>query len=58
MRQVRTDRVTATVTKDLRHEELIQRLMSVATEERRSINFLVLEAIQEFLERKEGDRDT
>lgn len=57
MRQVRTDRVTATITTDLYHEKLIQRLMSVAAEERRSINFLVLEAIREFLDRKEGGRN-
>ena len=46
--------LTVYIPKEKRHEQLLERLRKIAQEERRSLNFLVLEAVEKYLDEIEA----
>jgi predicted DNA-binding protein len=46
--------LTVYIPKEKRHEQLLERLRKIAREERRSLNFLVLEAVEKYLDELEA----
>jgi predicted DNA-binding protein len=46
--------LTVYIPKKKRHEQLLERLRKIAREERRSLNFLVLEAVEKYLDELEA----
>ncbi len=46
--------LTVYIPKEKRHQQLLERLRKIAQEKQRSLNFLVLEAIERYLEQLEG----
>jgi hypothetical protein len=46
--------LTVYIPKKKRHEQLLERLRKIAQEERRSLNFLVLEAVEKYLDELEA----
>ncbi len=48
--------LTVYIPKEKRHEQLLKRLRKIAQEERRSLNFLVLEALERYLDEIEGQK--
>ncbi len=42
--------LTVYIPKEKRHQQLLERLRKIAQEQRRSLNFLVLEAIERYLD--------
>lgn len=45
--------LTVYIPKEKRHHRLLERLRKIAQEERRSLNFLVLEAVEKYLDELE-----
>lgn len=50
--------LTVYIPKEKRHEQLLERLKRIAQGQRRSLNFLVLEAVEKYLEQIEQSRRT
>ncbi len=48
--------LTVYIPKKKRHQQLLERLKRIAQEERRSLNFLVLEAVEKYLDELEGQK--
>ena len=48
--------LTVYIPKKKRHEQLLERLKKIAREERRSLNYLVLEAVEKYLDELEGQK--
>jgi predicted DNA-binding protein len=46
--------LTVYIPKKKRHEQLLERLRKIARQERRSLNFLVLEAVEKYLDELEA----
>jgi predicted DNA-binding protein len=46
--------LTVYIPKEKRHEQLLERLRKIARQERRSLNFLVLEAVEKYLDELEA----
>jgi len=54
MRQVNLDKATIYIPARLRDEHLIERVMAIAEKEERSINYLMVCALREFVNREEA----
>ena len=54
MRQVNLDKLTVYIPERLRGEHLIERVMAIAEKEERSINYLMVCALREFVNREEA----
>lgn len=54
MPQVRLDKLGIYIPKEKLEERLIERLMELAKQRDRSLNYLVVRAILEYLDREEG----
>jgi predicted DNA-binding protein len=46
--------LTVYIPKEKRHKQLLERLRKIARQERRSLNFLVLEAVEKYLDELEA----
>lgn len=46
--------LTVYIPKEKRHEQLLERLRKIAREQKRSLNFLVLEAVEKYLDELEA----
>lgn len=46
--------LTVYIPKKKRHEQLLERLRKIAREQKRSLNFLVLEAVEKYLDELEA----
>ncbi len=62
MRRINSEtpwQLTVYIPKEKRHEQLLERLKKIAQEQKRSLNFLVLEAVEKYLnELEEKSRTT
>ncbi len=50
-----TDRFTVHIPKDIREQRLLERLQEIAKSQRRSVSFMVVEAIREYLDRHDEE---
>lgn len=55
MRKITEDKISVYIPHDKMDEKLVPRLIWVAVKEERSINYLVLQAIRQYLEREENN---
>lgn len=53
--KVLTDKIAVYVPQREQGQQLVERLMKVAARKDRSINYLVIEALKQYLEREEHD---
>ena len=54
MKKITQDQLSIYIPQDLMQEEIIPRLIKVAKEQERSVNYVALKAIREYLDRMDG----
>ncbi len=48
--------LTVYIPKEKRHQQLLERLKKIAQQQKRSLNFLVLEAVERYLDELEAEK--
>ena len=53
MKKITTNKISVYLPEDKMEKKLVQRLLAIGAKEERSVNYLVIKAIEQFLEREE-----